>query len=112
MTLRITLHVKLTLGMCQVNWQTGRPARSGQAGRLASSGQTGRPAHSGQAGWPARGRQARQLGAGRQAGGYKYFGYKWLGADKTFPTISYLTSYLTYLQRYNPPNHPRMLNSP
>ncbi len=39
-----------------------------------------------------------------------HFGYKWLGPAKTFPTISHFTSYLTYLLRYDFPNHPRMLN--
>ncbi len=40
-------------------------------------------------------------------------GYKWRGPGKTFPMISHLTSYLTYLLRYDLLNPPptRMLNS-
>ncbi len=61
-------NVKFPLEMCQVNWQTARPAHSGQAGRLARSGQAGRLARSGQAGRLARSGQAGRLARSRQAG--------------------------------------------
>ncbi len=101
--------------MCQVNWQAGRQAHLGQAGRPAGPLRAGRqagPLGAGrQVGPLGIGMQAGQLGAGRQAGGYKYFAYKWLGLAKAFPITSHFTKYVTYLLRYDPPNHPRILNS-